>query len=324
MTSAPRSSDAPAATPSLVVAPPAHPWLDASVDDLTRLTTEAGPALRRRLERALRTLARMNGGDSIASVLRRPSSTPFVPLVDAVAADLGLTGDPRVALLGRSTVLLYVYVRVQDDLVDEPRRVDRASVFAAEALLSEHLALFGAAVPDARASTLRSGIMRRFADVAAAEVDDRARAVVPDGPLDWMGDKFLPMAVPLVGLAVAAGRPELAERLVAFVRALGTGLQLVNDILNVREDHEGGRSTPLLRWLAADGVIDEAASIGAVLLGHPAMERALAEARRTIAEAHDLAVVAGLPATAAIATRGQAMVDSAPLRLLAAMLETAV
>ena len=300
-----------------------HHWLDDAVADLDRIVAESGPALRRRLARQLRVLGRMNGGEGMASMLRRPSSTPFVPLIDAVAADLGLTGDPRVALIGRCTVLLYVYVRIQDDLVDEPRRVDRASVFAAEALLSEHLALFAAAAPGARAAALRSKIMRRFADVAAAEFDDRGRVTELDASLDWMGDKFLPMAVPLAGLAVAAERADLAEPLIAFVCALGTGLQLVNDILNVREDWASGRTTPLLRWLAVDGALDGAAPVGAVLLSHPAVERAVAEAHRAIEAAQALALAAGLPATAALAARAKAMADQAPRRLLAGMLGAA-
>lgn len=116
----------------------------------------------------------MNGGTSLLDALGRPATTPFVPLIDACAKDLGLAGHPSVARLGRATVLLYAYVRVQDDLVDEPDRVDRASVYAAEALLARHLALFAEATTDPRAHALRSEVMARFAAVAAAEVDARS------------------------------------------------------------------------------------------------------------------------------------------------------
>jgi hypothetical protein len=293
---------------------PSRHWVDDAVDDLERLEAEAAPGLKRRLSRALRLLAGMNGGAGLADALRRPGSTPFVPVIDACAADLGLEGDERVALVGRSTVFLYAYVRVQDDLVDEPRRVDRASVYAAEALLAEHLRLLAEAVPDPRAFALRGTLMHRFSEVAADEVDWRRGA--PMRPtLDWLGDKFLPMAVPLAALAVAAGEPHRADRLAAWVRALGCALQLVNDVLNVEEDRARGRITPVLSWLGEAGAVTPLAPLRAVLVGHPAMARAQAEARRFLDQARDIALEDDLPRLAAITGRARERVDRAPADL---------
>jgi hypothetical protein len=295
--------------------PDAH-WLPAALADLEAVRAGAPPALRRRLDAAYARLATMNGGASLADALLRPGSTPFVALVDAFARDLGLAGHPAAALLGRATVLLYAYVRVQDDLVDEPDRVDRASVYAAEALLSGHLALFAAATADPAAFALRSEVMARFAGVAAEEVDDRDGAGRDDGPLAWMGEKFLPMAVPLVGLAAVAGRAREADDLVAFVGELGTALQLLNDACNVADDAAAGRPTPVTRWLAAAGV-DPAAPGGlARLLGHPVHGRVIAEAGRHADAAGARAAARGWAHGAAIAARVRAMVDASPDRLL--------
>lgn len=295
--------------------PPTSAWLHDAVDDLEALVRGSQPALRAELAPLLERLGRMNGGASIGDALVRPASTPFVALIDAVAADLGLAGDPRAALLGRSTVLLYAYVRVQDDLVDEPARSERTMVYAAEALLATHLELFAAAIPDAGAFAERSAIMRRFAEVAAAEAADRD--AITDDP-SWIGAKFLPMAVPLVGLAVAAGRRELTPRLCGVVEALGTALQLINDVYNVADDAAAGRTTPLLRWLGDDVAASRAAGrpLGAVLLGHPALERALDEARHHVDRGHALARGAGLPRTATCVVGARAMIDAAPGRLL--------
>lgn len=292
-------------------------WLPEAIADLERLAGEAGPALRADLGAFLGRLATVNGAASLAEALSRPASTPFVPAIDACAADLGLLDDPRAALLGRSAVLLYAYVRLQDDLVDEPQLVPRAAIYATEALLCEHLALFAAAVTAPRAFVLRSTVMRRFADVAAAEVADRERGW--DGRTDcaWIGEKALPIAVPLVGLAVLAGREELCEPLTQFVVQVGTGLQLVNDLFNSQDDAAAGRVTPLLRWL---GPVPQGSSLRAHLLCHPVLERALAEARRAIDAAEALALSHGLPRTAAIAGRARQMVDAAPQRLLRLLL----
>ncbi len=303
---------------------PAPPWVEQAVGDLERVTREAGPALRRRMEAALARVGAMNGAGSVREALLRPASTPFVRLVDAGARDLGLDGDPRVALIGRSTVLLYLYVRVQDDLVDEPDHVDRASVYAAEAFLAEHLALFAAAVSSPEAMRSRGQIMRRFAEVAAAEVDDRGALDARDEDLAWTGEKFLPMAVPLVGLAIAAGRAELIEDLVALVREIGAALQLVNDVYNVAEDAALARPTPVIRWLREAGVDPGAPALRATLLAHPVCARALDEARRFADAATARARRSGFEELAAVGAQVRAMVDRAPQRLLRLMLGLSV
>lgn len=298
-------------------------WINDAVDDLERLSHEVAPAVRSRLDATLSRMGAMNGATSLCEALVRPASTPFVAVVDACARDLGLAGDPRAALLGRSTVALYAYVRVQDDIVDEPDRVDRASVYVAEALLCEHLRLFAEAVSDPAAFAWRSKIMRRFADVAANEVDDRDGESHGEG-LGWMGEKFLPMAVPMVGMAVLAGRVDVIEAMLDFVREIGTALQLVNDAFNVAEDHAGGRTTPVLRWLREAGVDMGDGMDRARLLAHPAFQRSLDEARSYVDAAEARARGLGFEALVRVAGHARGMVDRAPERLCRLMLGMSV
>ena len=148
---------------------PAAPtsWLPDAVRDLHALATSPCPAIARRVAPAVERISRMNGGAGASDALMRSGSTPFVRLVDAFAADLGLAGDPRAALIGRSTVLGYLYVRLQDDLVDEEAMVDRASVYAMEAALSAHVDLLAQAGVPAHVFRVRSALMARFAACAA-------------------------------------------------------------------------------------------------------------------------------------------------------------
>lgn len=298
-------------------------WVDDGVEDLYRLARESSPALRQRIEAQLQRMSGMNGAASLREALRRPASTPFVPLINACAGDLGLADDPRAALLGRSTVALYAYVRLQDDLVDEPTRVDRASVYAAEALLCLHLRHLSAAAPQPEVMALRSDIFERFASVAAAEVDDRG-ASVADDDLGWMGEKFLPMAVPLAAMAVIAGRPRLAAGLVDFVREAGCALQLVNDFYNVAEDAEGGRSTPLLRGLAAEGIDTAAPRLRARVFETRALARCLDHARSFAAQAGARAEAMELRRVREVAQGVGAMVDAAPERMMRQLLAGSV
>jgi hypothetical protein len=292
-------------------------WLDDAVGDLARLGEGVGPALRGRLDAALGRIARMNGAAGVREAFERPGSTPFVRLVDAAAADLGLDGDPRAALIGRATVLAYLYVRLQDDLVDEEALVDRATVFVMEAALSAHLALLAEAQIPREAWQARARLMTRFADTAAQEVDDRH---APDGlPPERSGEKFLAMAVPLVALASLAGRGELHEDLTDLVVHLGVALQMVNDVLNAAEDRAAGRATPLLRWMdAPDG--GDVNAFRAAVLAHPATTRALDLARAEADRAAAIAARRGLGQLSRLARGTRAAIDCTGDRLLGQML----
>ena len=295
-------------------------WLDDAIGDVEHLVATAGAGAGRRVGVVVSRLERMNGGTSLRDALLRPGSTPFVPLIDALAADLGLAGDPRVARIGRATLLLYVYVRIQDDLVDEEALVDRASVFAMEATLAAHLArLAEAGLPQA-AWAARSRVMARFAAVAADEVD--ARAAGAGLAPERAGEKFLAMAVPLVALASAAGRDALHDDLSTWVVHVGTALQMINDVLNAAEDHAAGRPTAVLAWARADlaAAADTPNRVRAALVGHPAVDRALDVAADAAARAWALAERHELPRLADIAAGVAAQVGRTRERLLGLML----
>jgi hypothetical protein len=156
--------------------------------------------------------------------------------------------------------------------------------------------------------------------VAAIEIEDRDGGPGEGASTEWMGAKFLPMAVPMAGLSVLAGRPALADVLVTFVQEVGTSLQLLNDVFNVAEDAAQGRPTPVLRWLGVRAEEVGEAPLRAVLLGHAALDRALDEAQRRAVSAAELARAHGLPQTAAVAERVRGMVAAAPGRLLRILL----
>ncbi|HVV84530.1 MAG TPA: hypothetical protein VHE35_15785 [Kofleriaceae bacterium] len=293
---------------------PAAPtsWLPDAVADLRALATSPCEAIARRIAPAVERISRMNGGAGASDALVRSGSTPFVRLVDAFAADLGLAGDPRTALVGRSTVLGYLYVRLQDDLVDEEALVDRASVYAMEAALAAHLDLLARAGVPVRVFAARSVLMARFAAFAARECDERGR---DDGAAaERTGEKFLGMAVPLVALAALAGRHDLDDELAALIVDLGTALQMINDVLNAAEDHAAGRTTPLLRWIGASSFTR------AGLIGHPAVHRALAVARAAATRAATRASALGLPHTTDVVDETGALVERTSERLLAHVL----
>lgn len=304
-------------------------WFSRSVEAVTRQIASIEPPLSDRLSRVFARLSRMNGGQSLLNSFCATASTPGVSLVDAFRDDVGMAPeDERMDGIGEGALFLYACVRVQDDIVDEPTLTDRGDVYAMELLSGASARAFASVVPEsARFFAYRDDVMRSFAGASAWEADVYRKSLrgspppsYPGGDLEWLGQKFLPMAVPLGALAIVAGRaPDLA-RLTHFVTSLGDGLQMVNDALNVGEDHKAGRLTPVLSWLYEGGRTveeDTPSRVRALLLSDAAFDRVLDFARRKFSEAERVAREAGAPAMAQVAREREAFVDSVPGRLFA-------
>jgi hypothetical protein len=301
------------------IAPP--PWFPAAMRATERLFTMFGPPLSERLTRMAERLGQMNGGGAIERALFAASATPFLALIEALRADYGLAAeDPRVVAIGEATLALYFYVRVQDDIVDEPDLLDRGFVYVAEIFNGASQRAFAQAVGGGPAFfAFRDETMATFASAAVWELDAFRTGAVTEDDLVRMGQKFLPMAVPLGALALVAGRPADMERLVQFVTTLGTGLQMLNDVLNVKEDHVQQRLTPVLRWLYASGKAtpgEPPTTVRIALLSDEALTRALNQAKESIGQAEQLALALGAERVAAIVRQRAAYIESVPHRLL--------
>lgn len=277
------------------------------------------------MPRATAWMRRKYGQVPIETALTSAMATPFVALLDALAADYGLAeDDPSVAKLGEATLALYFYVRIQDDVVDEPDVVDPAHVYVAEIFNGASQRAFAEALADGVGPFLafRERTMAAFARAAMWEVDTfRNGSVEPD--LRRMGEKFLPMAVCLGAMALRAGRAEHLDPLVEFVTTFGGGLQMVNDVLNVKEDHALGRLTPVLRWLYAGGRLapdDPAGRVRPAMLADGSMPRALAVAKDAMSEAERQADAIGPGRLAAVPRDWSSRIDGVPDRLFGLLL----
>jgi hypothetical protein len=302
-------------------------WLLKALDGVRRLHGSLEPPLAARLERILSRSSQMNGGSSLSGALCS-ASAPFVRLVDAYRQDVGIDlQDARLHAIGEGAVLLYVHLRAEDDLVDEPAASDRGDVFLMEVLSAASVRAFATAVsPQEDFFRFRETVMLSFANVAAWEIDVawRGGAGAPGEAMDvapaWLGRKFLPAAVPLGALAFLAGRGADAARLADLVVDLGCGLQVINDVLNAGEDHAGGRPTPVLHSLYVRGRAarsDAGGHVRAVLLSDEALDRALERARETLGRAESAALSMGAGALASTVRDRIDFVDTVPARLLA-------
>ena len=278
-----------------------------------------------RVDRFFARFTEMNRGKPLQVSLRAPSATPFVRLVEAYRGDVGAaSGDPRLLAIGEGTLLLYFYLRVQDDIVDEPTRSDRADVYAMEVFSGASMRAFGRAVGEHGGFfDFRERVLRFFASAAAWEVDvawhGGPRFSATEPVLTFLGRKFLPLAVPLGALSFLAGRGADAARIERFVMELGSGLQIVNDALNVAEDHAAGRVSPLLRSLYEGGratASTPGGEVRALLLSGPVFTEAMESARAQLAAAADTALEMGAAALAREARARVRFLDEVPSLLL--------
>jgi hypothetical protein len=297
-------------------------WFPGAMRAVERLFTACGPPLAARLAHTAARLSQMNGAASIAGALSAMVATPGLALLEALRADYGIgVADPHVETIGEAALALYFALRVQDDIVDEPAQLDRAYIYVAEVFSGASQRAFAQALAGSpRFFAFREEIMAVFVSAATWEVDVFCTGVATKADLVRMGQKLLPIAIPLGALALLAGRPAQLEPLVQFTTHFGIGLQMVNDLLNVKEDHMKQRLTPVLSWLYAEGKVTPDApptTMRLALLADAVLPRALACAQEAIGQAEQTALAMQAPRLAAIANNRAVYVQSVPHRLLA-------
>lgn len=288
-------------------------WLAPAIARVQVMVDSTPAPLDAQVKRSVELLLRRHGVPNLLELVLGTAATPFVPLLDALARDVGLD-DPRLVSLGEATLLAYLHVRLQDDVVDEPETWGRDATFAVEALSSASAAAFAEACGGESAAffRLRSNVMGRFAATAAEELACRAehRPLAPNR----IADKFLPLAPCLAAVAFAARRASLGDPLVSLVLTLGDALQAANDLLNVAEDSVAQRRTPVVDALEAAGV--NRAPVRLALLSSPVLDAWLDRARTSLDQAVALTQRFGLAHLAAIVASRRRFIDSIPARLL--------
>jgi hypothetical protein len=301
-------------------------WFQCALARLEPLLRGGDDPLSVRLSRIGARAARMNGAHSFSDGLCAPIATPSVALLEALRADYGVAlADPRLVPLGDAALALYLQMRVQDDMVDEPQMLDVGYVYVGTVLAERSQRAFAESLgTDPLFFAFRERTLTAFARTATWELDV-VRPGLGRGPdhVERLGQKFLPVAVPLGAMALLADRPEHLDTLTAFVTSLGIGLQIVNDILNVGEDHAACRLTPVLDMLRAGGRAAPPETPGrmrALLLSDSGLPWMLERARRAIDGAEEIARSIGATGMAAVASERARYVDTVPDRLLALLL----
>jgi hypothetical protein len=301
-------------------------WTSRALSASARWFDAAPPPLQTRLASVRARVASAQGQSSVDGALTAPGATPFLALTEAFRSDLQLPEDGAVDAVGAGSLALYFYLRIQDDVVDEPALFDRAHAYAAEIFAGLSAEAYARAVGASPAFWgFRRAILTELASVSAWELDTyraldlATAAALAEEHSAMLGSKLVPMAIPLAALAAVADRQESFSWLGLYARALGRALQIANDLLNARDDHVAGRLTPTLAALYAGGRVkrgDEAFRVWPLLAGDAALERMLGLARLHAGAAINVAAEAGALALAAATRQSATILDEIPVRLL--------
>jgi len=172
-------------------------------------------------------------------------------LRDGLAAE-GATGldDARAMTeILAGTMQGYLYVRIQDDALDDPSRADPDLALFGNACLSGMLVAYGDAL-GALAPAFFRAFDRAFTTFSRHTHDElrvvRGGGDYPEALFEEHADKVAFARVPMLAVAALAGRADLEPRIAELVHRLGIAYGLTNDALGWPRDLRAGHRTHVL------------------------------------------------------------------------------
>jgi len=172
-------------------------------------------------------------------------------LFDSFVQQGVLAPEQRPALIKilAATMQGYVYVRTQDDVLDEPEHADCSLLLLGNASCSGMTRVY-AEVLGARALPFWAEYDRAMVDFSNLTLAER-RAVLRDDPyeieqFEEHADKVAFARIPMLAVATMASRLDLAPMITTLVHQLGIAYGLVNDVVGWPRDLRAGQRTYLL------------------------------------------------------------------------------
>jgi hypothetical protein len=271
--------------------------------ELGRLVAAIGPRLGRRLDELIRT----HGFDQ--DHLAHPLNQPIVLLTrwvaDSPILSTGVDGS-AVDALTLATIIGYLYVRVQDDVVDEGTDDDPAAMLLADALLVRHVALVAREAGDsARFWDFFERTAWAYGDAMLLERElHRPGAPYRETDFDAVIRRSEPIVIPSAVLLDRSDRWEHLPRLLAFAHLVTRAGQLVDDLRDAARDRDSGNYTWVVREMG--GLDGKGQMLTTIALG--GFDSILGRAERDLDAAAGIAADLELPAAVQwLGERRQAM-----------------
>jgi hypothetical protein len=253
-------------------------------------------------------------------------ASPLLQLPIWSALDAGM--DPRGLLdVLEGAALAYWYVRIQDDVLDEPGpegRGDPGRLVLSNAYLWDALALWSR-VPDEEFQTRARRAWLRFSELTEAErLQLRGGAAYDVAAFHAHAGKVALAEIPLLAALSLSGRPERADRAGPLVHALGVAYGYVNDVVGVVRDLRAGQVTFLISEARREAVSDDDEAVRRALVSggllEDFLERAAAAHRDAVPLGRDIGLACFPEWTAARVARIDELRARLPMLRLAAAL----
>jgi hypothetical protein len=263
----------------------------------------------------LRTLA----GELVRTLGPRPrryfSGPDAAPILHLPIWAAGPASRRALPILLEASALAYLYVRIQDNVIDEPVTRGRAPhLLLGNVLLGDAIALLARFVQSPRVWDLARSAWTLF----SSETESERRQLAANR--GYGAERFRRNArkvalarVPLYAVLAREGRLDrkATARIDTLVDKLGEAYGLVNDVLGCPRDLQSGAHTYLLasaRATLAKHERTDASALRLALATHPLFEAFLARAMRIHARALPIGLSLGLHAMTAFTEERRARI----------------
>lgn len=219
---------------------------------LLRLRARLTPALLEPFDRLMERTPFLSDPDAIANPLTQPLAQFPQWVSDAV--DAGPGREERLADMVEAAVAGYLFVRVQDDRLDENIGDPDTAMFLADAFLIRHQSLLSRHVgSDSVFWDLFESTAAGYAAAMLLERDALKRESHCDADtFDRILGRSQPLILPGAAILTATGRWDLLEPLEDLVHHAVRAGQLVDDLIDSLRDLEAGRYTWVVRRLGGE------------------------------------------------------------------------
>lgn len=154
--------------------------------------------------------------------------------------------------IAKSTLFYYFYLRIQDNVIDEPESFNSEFLIFGNECIREVFSIYHKLFPPKSELWLYfNQIWTEYSDIAMWDLEKiwSGAGETTEEDMLLLGRKFLPAAIPCVALAFLGRTEEIADSLVTMIENLGVGTQLLNDFLGMEKDLIHGKSTFLISGL---------------------------------------------------------------------------
>ncbi len=237
--------------------------------------------------------------------------------IDSATREQGTLPADVMSAISTSSLVGYLSVRAEDDFFDGDWPQPEAAMMLAGTLRAKHSALLATHVSSASFWHRFEAVWQAYAEAMLLErsLHQRGAQYGPDEFAAVLG-RSQPLEIPGGAVLALKGRWDLSEQLSQLVRHLAHATQIFDDFVDAPADLEAGNYTLTVRRL---GGLEGASEMRRGMVSQ--CDQIMAEARRELDSAADLAGAMGVDDLSAWADERRQVMDSASSAMYSALFQ---